>query len=72
MKYYCIANWKMNFTIAESVKFVDDLIKNNLQNSKTKIILCPSFTSIKEVSDKISGHMIDLQRLGSLKLQSTS
>ena len=60
MKYYCIANWKMNFTIADSVKFVDDLIKNNLQNSKTKIILCPSFTSIKEVSDKTSGHMIDL------------
>ena len=60
MKYYCIANWKMNFTIADSVKFVDDLIKNNLQNSKTKIILCPSFTSIKEVNDKITGHIIEL------------
>ena len=36
------------------------LLKRRSNFSKTKIILCPSFTSIKEVSDKISGHMIDL------------
>ena len=31
-----------------------------MQNSKTKIILCPSFTSINEVSNKVSEHMIEL------------
>ena len=60
MKNYCIANWKMNFNISDSIKFIDDLIKNNLQNSKTKIILCPSFISIKEVGNKISKYEIEL------------
>ena len=60
MKYYCIANWKMNFKISDSVNFIDDLLKNNLQNSQTKIILCPSFISLKDVGEKISGHMIEL------------
>ena len=60
MKYYCIANWKMNFNTLDAIKFIDDLIKNNLQNSKTKIILCPSFVSLKEVREKILDHMIEL------------
>ena len=60
MKYYCIANWKMNFNTLDAIKFIDDLIKNNLQNSKTKIILCPSFVSLKEVREKISDYMIEL------------
>ena len=60
MKYYCVANWKMNFNTLDAIKFIDDLIKNNLQNSKTKIILCPSFVSLKEVREKISHHMIEL------------
>ena len=60
MKYYCVANWKMNFNTLDAIKFIDDLIKNNLQNSKTKIILCPSFVSLKEVREKILDHMIEL------------
>ena len=60
MKYYCVANWKMNFNTLDAIKFIDDLIKNNLQNSKTKIILCPSFVSLKEVREKILNHMIEL------------
>ena len=60
MKYYCVANWKMNFNTLDAIKFIDDLIKNNLQNSKTKIILCPSFVSLKEVREKISDYMIEL------------
>ncbi len=60
MKYYCVANWKMNFNTLDAIKFIDDLIKNNLKNSKTKIILCPSFVSLKEVREKILDHMIEL------------
>lgn len=60
MKYYCIANWKMNFNISDSVNFIDELQKNNLQNSKTQIILCPSFTSINEAANRISSDSIEL------------
>ena len=60
MKYYCIANWKMNFNISDSINFIDELQKNNLQNNKTKIILCPSFTSLNEVTSRISSDAIEL------------
>jgi len=60
MKYYCIANWKMNFNISDSINFIDDLAKNSLQNSKTKIILCPSFISINDVANKVSRDIIEL------------
>ena len=60
MKYYCIANWKMNFNTYDSIKFIDDLLKKDLQNSKTKIILCPAFTSMGEVIRKVSKCAIEL------------
>jgi len=60
MNYYCIANWKMNFNIQESVDFIDNLLKNNLQNSKTKIILCPSFLSLKDSKKRLVGTQIEI------------
>ena len=60
MKYYCIANWKMNFSISDTIRFIDSLVKNNLQKSKTKIILCPSFISIKDAKDKMFGFAIEV------------
>ena len=60
MKYYCIANWKMNFNISDSIKFIDNFLKNDLQNSKTKIILCPPFLSLKDVKDRLFGNTIEV------------
>ncbi len=50
---YCIANWKMNKTISESYEFIEQLKKKNLQSRKSKIILCPSFVSLKAVNDEL-------------------
>ena len=60
MGYYCIANWKMNLNISESIKFVDELKKNNLQYPKTKIILCPSYLSLKDVGERTFEDPIEL------------
>ena len=57
---YCIANWKMNKTIKESYDFLDDLKKKNLQSTKSKIILCPSFVSLKSLSDELRDSSIGL------------
>ena len=51
---YCVANWKMNFNIHDSMNFVEGLCKNNLQNSNISIILCPPFTSIRDLKGKVS------------------
>ena len=57
---YCIANWKMNFNIDQSQKFIKELIEKDLHFSENKIILCPSFTSISEVNNKITSFNIQL------------
>jgi len=46
---YCIANWKMNLNIKESILFSEELQKKDLEKKKTQIILCPSFVSLKEL-----------------------
>ena len=50
----------MNFNTSNTINFIDNFLKNNLQNKKTKIILCPPFTSLKDVKNKISGNFIEL------------
>ena len=57
---YCIANWKMNLTISESKLFLEELQKKNLQNTKTKIILCPSFTSLNDINNILFSNNIEL------------
>ena len=57
---YCIANWKMNLTILESRLFLEELQKKNLQKIKTKIILCPSFTSLNEIKNNLQSSDIEL------------
>jgi len=57
---YCIANWKMNLTISESILFLNELQKKNLQNTKTKIILCPSFTSLNDINNILFSNNIEL------------
>ena len=57
---YCIANWKMNKTIKESIYFIEEFKKKDLQNLKSKIILCPSFTSLKILEKHVSGIEVEL------------
>ena len=57
---YCIANWKMNFNITQSINFIAELIKKDLQNNKTTIILSPSFTSFPDVKKSLEGSRIQL------------
>lgn len=52
---YCVANWKMNFTISNSVEFIHNW-KNKVLNNNIKIIFCPSFTALKSVSELIQNH----------------
>ena len=57
---YCIANWKMNFNIMQSTNFIVDLMKKDLQNNKTTIILSPSFTSLSDVKKSLEKTRIEL------------
>ena len=60
MMRYCIANWKMNKTIQESCEFLKELNKKNLQITKSKIILCPSFVSLNLVKDHLLDNVVEL------------
>ena len=57
---YCVANWKMNLNITESVNFIENFSKKNLQNNGTTIILSPSFTSLSDVSKSLKKTKIEL------------
>ena len=45
-KQYCVANWKMNFTISDIKLFMSEWENKNLNNSNIEIIFCPSFTEL--------------------------
>ena len=60
MKRYCIANWKMNFLTSDVVSFIDELLKKDLQNTKTKIILSPSFLSLKTAKERLMDSCVGL------------
>ena len=43
---YCVANWKMNFTISDVKFFMSKWKNKTLNNSHIKTIFCPSFTEL--------------------------
>ena len=45
-KQYCVANWKMNFTISDVKLFMSEWKNKNLNNSHIETIFCPSFTEL--------------------------
>ena len=57
---YCVANWKMNFNIEQSVDFCSILLKKDLHNTETTIILSPSFTSLVDVKNILNGSAVQL------------
>ncbi len=56
-----VANWKMNPDTAEEAGNIARAIKKNSKNfGKTKVVLCPPFTFLNEVSNIISGSKVSL------------
>lgn len=49
-----IANWKMNLNLSQSIELLDELLKEESKfKDKLKIIICPSFTSLYSLSQKL-------------------
>ena len=51
---YCIANFKMNKNRSETITFLDGLNSLVPIKPKTRLVVCPSFTSLIESRNKIS------------------
>ena len=45
-KSFCIANWKMNKNIKETMQFLDKMNDFDLSVSDSNIIICPSFINL--------------------------
>ena len=47
-KKYIILNWKMNFTVSESIEFSNNIIKtlSGFKNKNIEIIICPTYMSL--------------------------
>ena len=50
-KQYCVANWKMNFTISDIKLFMSEWKNKNLNNSHIETIFCPSFTELNTTAE---------------------
>ena len=48
---YCIANWKMNFTLFDAERFLAEWKNKTLNNPHIKTIFCPSFTELFAIAD---------------------
>ena len=51
-KSFCIANWKMNKNIKQSIDFLNKINNKDLSVSDSKMIICPSFLSLMIDSSK--------------------
>lgn len=52
-------NWKMNFSVEESEKFLNELVPK-LNNVKCEVIICPPFTSLYLAKDILKNSNIKL------------
>ena len=50
---YCVANWKMNFTLSEAKSFLSQWQNKDLNNTHIKTIFCPSFTGLFTIAEII-------------------
>jgi triosephosphate isomerase (TIM) len=53
-------NWKMNMDLHQSQKLVSEIINGLGKDNKTEVIVCPSFTSLSEVSSLLKGTQVKL------------
>lgn len=52
-------NWKMNLTIKDAVKFVED-IKNEVSNTDVESCICAPFTFLKDLKEAVNGTNIKI------------
>ena len=52
MKPIIAANWKMNFTIDESLNLIDEIIKKSPSN-EAELIFFPNYISLRSVQQKL-------------------
>lgn len=52
-----VANWKMNKTVTESLDYIREFLGyiDKIDTKKVEIVISPSFTAIKTISDLLSG-----------------
>ncbi|MCP4704676.1 MAG: triose-phosphate isomerase [candidate division Zixibacteria bacterium] len=53
-------NWKMNKTNAEAVDLIKGLLGNEGDGKKVKMVVCPPYTALSEISKVIEGSKISL------------
>jgi triosephosphate isomerase len=59
-KYIIAGNWKMNKTFAEASELSKLITRDFAECTSIDIVLCPSYTSIKSVSDVVSETQIKI------------
>lgn len=52
-------NWKMNLSIAEGVKFVND-IKEAVKDTEVEVVICAPFTLLKDLAEAAKGTNIKI------------
>ena len=66
-KSFCIANWKMNKNIKESIDFLNKINNKDLSLSDSKMIICPSFLSLAINSNENNDISFGAQNVSSLE-----
>ena len=66
-KSFCIANWKMNKNIKESIDFLNKINNEDLSVSDSKMIICPSFLSLAINSNENNDISFGSQNVSSLE-----
>lgn len=57
---YIIGNWKMNKTASEAKSLINSLAVRLTGDEKVKVVVCPPFTALSAVREKLEGATIEL------------
>lgn len=52
---YIIGNWKMNKTVSESISIINSINVRLEKKQNVKVVVCPPFTSLDRVHEKLDG-----------------
>ena len=53
-------NWKMNKTLPESIKLVNDMLAEIDRVKKVEKVICPPFIALAAIGELISGSSVNL------------
>ena len=53
-------NWKMNGSVPETEKLLEELLAGNSDKRGVKVVVCPPFTSLQAAHNKLKGSHIAL------------